>query len=424
MRANSNLNLTSPSVSAPAVRGCVYVVKDLEVQLAGDGVDIIEDIADITVCSEEEYARFGTSFALLDVNVDGVVDLLVGHPYSGAEKLQYHGGVSVYLGQISEGNFSLPSSPQLSIVCSEHPCGLGGVMAQSDHSVLVGAPTAGAGGRMKGAVLEVVAGRDWEEGREYRVPGDLDWLLTGSQDFQQFGSSLSTDQDLVAVGSPSYRIAANGDSTFSSEDIEMAGEVVVVRLSGQEVTPLHQETGGSQASALGTSTAFVEMKVGGERRRYLAMGQPSSDSTSDPDHVQTGSVLLKDISGTDQQNLTLSGNREVGRFGLRLTGGWEEGLLVSAPYAGLGLRNHGQVYYYSGDLPSGDVTSHCQSSSSPCTEEWARLVLTPEEEESLFGSDVSWDSSGPDTLLAVAAERSSLGSRMGGTVYLYIVTQS
>ena len=413
------MNLTSPLVSAPGVRGCVYLLKDLEVKLTGDGVNMIEDIADLTLCSQEEYARFGTSFAVLDVNKDGVSDLLVGHPYSGAERLQYQGGVSVYLGQISGGNFSLSSSPHFTISCSDQPCSLGQVMTQSDHSVMVGAPTAGAGGRLRGAVLEVMAG-EWEEGREYLVPGDLDWLVTGSQDFQQFGSSLSADQGLVAVGSPSYRVAANGDSSFSAADLEMAGRVSVFSVSGSSVTLLHQETGESQSSSLGSSSVFTEMKVGGERRRYLAIGQPSSDSTSDQDHVQTGSVLLLDLV-TSRVNVSLSGDLEVGRFGMRLTRGWEDGLIVSAPYAGLGVRNHGKVYYYSGveDLPSGDITSQCQSSHSPCTEEWASLVLTTEEEESLFGCQVSWDRSGQDTVLAVAAERSSLGSRMGGAVYLY-----
>ena len=158
-------------------------------------------------------SRFGTSFAVLDVNVDGVSDLIVGHPYSGAEELQYHGGVSAYLGAISDdGNFSLSASPWFTIKCSEQPCGLGGEMAAGDGTVLVGAASAGAGGRMRGAVLAVTAGPGWQEDREYIVPGDVMWLATGSQDFQQFGSSISIEQDVLAVGSPSYRISANGGS--------------------------------------------------------------------------------------------------------------------------------------------------------------------------------------------------------------------
>ena len=158
------------------------------------------------------------------------------------------------------------------------------------------------------------------------------------------------------------------------------------------------------------------------------MGQPAADSSSSESHLQTGSVLLRHRDNTT--NVTISGNMEVGRFGLTLTGGWEEGLLVSAPYAGLGLSNHGKVYYFSASassfsssssLPSGDVTSHCVSWPAPCTEEWADLVLLgSQEEESLFGSSLSWTRAGDGSVtLAVAAERSSLGSRMGGSVFLY-----
>ena len=42
---------------------------------------------------------------------------------------------------------------------------------------------------------------------------------------------------------------------------------------------------------------------------------------------------------------------EVGRFGMKLSNGWEtdgSGLIVTAPYAGLGLENYGKLYYFKG----------------------------------------------------------------------------
>ena len=44
-------------MSAPGVRGCVYIVKDFEVKLEAEAVNIIEDVADTIICSEQEYAR-------------------------------------------------------------------------------------------------------------------------------------------------------------------------------------------------------------------------------------------------------------------------------------------------------------------------------------------------------------------------------
>ena len=294
-------------------------------------------------------------------------------------------------------------------------------MAGGEGEVLVGAASAGAGGRQRGAVLALGGG---QEGRQYEVPGDLAWLATGQQDFEHFGSSIavSEDQLLVAVGSPAYRVAANADDSFSPDDVEMAGKVSVFSRADGEVSLLHQETGVGQSSSLGASLAFVSAVVEGERGEYLAVGQPASNSSSSDSHVQTGSVLLRQ---RDQNNisLTISGNMEVGRFGLTLARGWDGGLLVSAPYAGLGLSNHGKVYHYSASssLPSDDVTSHCVSRPAPCTEEWSDLLLVgQQEEESLFGSALSWSRAGDGSLtLAVAAERSSLGSRMGGAVLLY-----
>ena len=143
-----------------------------------------------------------------------------------------------------------------------------------------------------------------------------------------------------------------GDESFSVDDGEMAGKVSVFEVSGDELTLLHQETGAAAGCSLGASAAFVEMKVEGETRAYLAVGQPASDSTSDINHQQTGSVLLRDVTGNNNINVSLSGNLEVGRFGMRLFRGWDNGLLVSAPYAGLGLRNHGKVYHYPGGRSS------------------------------------------------------------------------
>ena len=205
----------------------------------------------------------------------------------------------------------------------------------------------------------------------------------------------------------------------------MAGKVSVFSRGGGggEVSLVQEEVGAAQSTSLGASTAWLSAVVEGERGEYLAVGQPAADSSSSDSHLQTGSVLLRARDNSSQ--VTISGNMEVGRFGLTLAGGWEDGLLVSAPYAGLGLRNHGKVYYFpaTSSLPSGDLTSPCVSRPPPCTEEWASLILRgqqEEEEESLFGSSLSWTRATDGSLtLAVAAERSSRGSRMGGTVFLY-----
>ena len=57
---------------------------------------------------------------------------------------------------------------------------------------------------------------------------------------------------------------------------------------------------------------------------------------------------------------SLSGDLEISRFGQQLHPGWDlssdgatAGLLVSAPYAGLGHHNHGKLYYFPGQSCGG-----------------------------------------------------------------------
>ena len=103
--------------------------------------------------------------------------------------------------------------------------------------------------------------------------------------------------------------------------------------------------GTSEFGALGSSLAVVNMTVGGESKSLLAAGESSGDSVSGG-YLQTGSVHLYQVdteAGTVEEVASLSGNSELGRFGMRLLAGWDGGILVGAPYTGLGLDNYGKV---------------------------------------------------------------------------------
>ena len=70
---------------------------------------------------------------------------------------------------------------------------------------------------------------------------------------------------------------------------------------------------------------------------------------------------------------SLSGDLEISRFGQQLHPGWDPasdgataGLLVAAPYAGLGHHNHGKLYYFPG-----------QSRGSVGTEVLSVVTLSP-----------------------------------------------
>ena len=118
-----------------------------------------------------------------------------------------------------------------------------------------------------------------------------------------------------------------------------------------------------------------------------------------------------------------------------------------------------QVYYFnsSTDLPKGDISSQCEATSAPCParqpqiveqhmffllnlvpQRWASAELTLHEEGSMFGSAIASSQSDKGEvseakfanfsyillikgglLVAVAADSSSLGARMAGSVYIY-----
>ena len=163
-------------VSAPGLQGCVHILYSYRTRLPV--LASLPSLADTTLCGEEGGGgRFGAALAVLDLNSDGVADLAVGAPYTGAKSLQYQGLVRVYWGVSSPGNYSLRPGPALS--CVETPCGLGAALAAGPGGgLVVGAPWTGRGGRQRGAVVRLEPGLDWED-REYTVPGDLDWTLSG-----------------------------------------------------------------------------------------------------------------------------------------------------------------------------------------------------------------------------------------------------
>ena len=299
-------------------------------------------MADITLCAEKEYTRFGTSLAVLDVNNDGFLDIAIGEPYSGAESLTYGGGITVYLGAGGEDPESMFVS-RFRIVCEETPSGLGNTMfvsTEQDRSELwVSAPNAGFGGKQRGGVIKISSG-DWEAGRDYIVSRDIEWAAIGEQDYEHLGTSITTGPGFVAIGSSTFRISELQDGGYDEKDIQVAGRVKI--FMADNVTEIQ---GTTEFGALGSSLVVVNLTIGGELASFLAIGESSADSMGG-EHSQTGRVHLYRIDAhlnLVQYMATLSGNSEIGRFGMHLQQAWDGGLLIGAPYTGLGLNNWGKV---------------------------------------------------------------------------------
>ena len=337
-------------VSAPGLNSeCVFIVSDVVNSLSQDNINIIEDVAHQRICQDSDViSRFGTSLSVLDINRDGLLDLAVGHPYSGVESLQYHGGVTVYLGQEDDdGEFSVSENDKIRFICTEQHCGLGEVMETHNGDLYIGAPNAGAGGSQRGAVIVISLSEENQAGDTFYIPDDISWSYTGTQDYEHFGSSIAVSDEAVIIGSPTYRRpASKEENSYSLDDIQAAGKVTIMKVSNNEVS--QEIVGGEEFDGLGSSLAVVNLQD--LNKTVLVVGQASSDSFG-ANYTQTGSVVIIDLEDESEEYLTvISGNMEVGRFGKMIIPSWNPsgGILVSAPYAGQGLENYGKVYHFQG----------------------------------------------------------------------------
>ena len=94
---------------------------------------------------------------------------------------------------------------------------------------------------------------------EYLAPDDLGWTLTGSQDFEHFGSSIArSSEGLLAIGSPTFRLISGRSSEYSEEDIQVAGRVTIFSEAGER---MQEVTGEAAFNSLGSSIQYRNLSM-------------------------------------------------------------------------------------------------------------------------------------------------------------------
>lgn len=250
--------------STPGVNSeCLFILFDVQNNLEeGEGVvNMIEDLADISICHRDSLSRFGTSLAIFDLNNDGVLDVAVGHPYSGVQQLQYHGGVTIHLGEVRDDGAYVVTNDTIAVSCSDKACGLGSVMVEHEGNLYLGAPNAGAGGNQRGGVV-VINETILAERTKINIPDDVGWSYTGVQDYEHFGSSIAVTEKAIVVGSPTFRVTSSKDQPkYSQDDLQAAGKVTIFKENeGFEMAGRHSFDG------LGSSLTTVSAKIDGVSR--------------------------------------------------------------------------------------------------------------------------------------------------------------
>ncbi|KAF9432822.1 Glycosylphosphatidylinositol specific phospholipase D1 [Entomortierella beljakovae] len=200
---------------------------------------------------KEPQSRFGFSLAVVDLNRDGIDDLAIGAPGTGAKDINYDGAVYVYFGKRGRG---LSQEPNLRIGYdrSAHiiPDAYN-IMAGVGYT-LFGADLTGSGyqdliiGMPMATTINATADPTADPSLKYKLQAgrviaflssslhigdkldtDADWSLEGDSAYEWFGSSFS----IVSVSPTLEKVVAIGSPKFGEIAGSMAGKVQGFSLS-------------------------------------------------------------------------------------------------------------------------------------------------------------------------------------------------
>ncbi|XP_039181371.1 phosphatidylinositol-glycan-specific phospholipase D isoform X1 [Crotalus tigris] len=421
--------------------GRVYIVYGNESGLPHSNLDLDQE-ADEILEGTKPSGRFGSAIAILDFNVDGILDLAIGAPSVGSRELSYTGSVYVFLGNRGGGFHNLPN---ITIICQEIYCNLGWSLLTADvdrngnNDLLLGSPYAPAGGIQRGFVTSFYSS-SYRNGQSLLFVSDADWMVKGETDYAWFGSSLSSIQlpnkILLLIGSPFGRNCTSLGCHLSENNRQAVGMVYgyIPPNTQSWFTLSGDDENGKFGSALATGFLSIEELS----KQVLIVGAPTQDSVFRISFIsstlhQAGSVLIYDLMENGKPSIlsTFNGDRRFSRFGEEVhlwdlnNDGLDE-IIVSSPLrneknmGGLFGKQVGYIYIYSGNqTTSGHVTDDCKSWTSPCPEDWAQYVIISPEEKSRFGSALLTIKTGEKNEVVVAAERSSTKARLSGRLFLY-----
>ncbi|KAK5577863.1 hypothetical protein RB653_002811 [Dictyostelium firmibasis] len=335
-----DLIISSPGFGVPGSMqtGCVYYIisngstdgtnKPGNTDFSSE-VDI-DQVATGKLCGNETHAKFGWNIDVLDFNLDGIIDIIIGAPSSSNANLQYLGMVYIYLGvKNSDGIWTTESDlPSITIQGLDYPDTIGTVLrvadcnADSNPDLILGSPHSGGGGIQRGTIQIFYSSKKRITGTSISL-NDADYYEHGDVDYEWFGYEIKVsgqgDSSTLLVGSPNY----HDEETAIVNIGKITAFPYNVNLNAFDLNPKFVMVGVNKNDKLGYSYNMVNGSLFGldNVNDILVLSLPTRGFGDDFDQV--GEVVLIDIdslSGFIEINsvfplLSIKGTTKYSRFG-------------------------------------------------------------------------------------------------------------
>lgn len=441
--------------------GRVYIVYGNDSKSLGFGyyevdIDVKDKYIPLNVTAIHGYvkkqSRYGSGVAVLDINLDGILDLAVGSPaYWIDSPLEYKGLVSIMLGK--KGRRSYPDI-DLVITCQSINCNLGynldagDIDGDGNDDLIMGLPYYTGMYNQSGIVAAISASKSLPFGPGKTIAfEDIKWKQSSSKEqlYAWFGYKTVVKKQTLAISSPNTRKCDDPSCAFSPKDIQEIGRAEIFNYGHMSTIQNLTLLGTIEQESAGYSLDFGYLYD--SQTLILAVGFPGMKVegmywTLPVNITRAGAVILYNMSTPTPTEIAIfKGNRRYAGFGslvqiVDVNGDGTDDLLIGEPSrnqnkAEIINEEDGLVYvFYGGSkFPKGDatVTSQC-GLTKPCANKIADFVTSRYDYEGvnngygakvmksnnemiLFTSDVRYPYS-PDILWA--------GHRSGGIHHYYV----